>query len=85
MGEYKYYDNYSFTTQDGTVNYNQPPAVRIEYDYILPNRHPSPLDPNNEQGFQIADGYSVNSETYLNSAYYFNRNITLRFLLSKDQ
>ena len=69
LGEYKYYDNYSFTTQDGTVNYNQPPAVRIEYSYILPNRHPSPLDPNNEQGFQIAAGYSVDTETYLNSAY----------------
>ncbi|MCZ6702665.1 MAG: hypothetical protein O6940_06445 [Ignavibacteria bacterium] len=36
---------------------------------ILPNRHPSPLDPNNEQGFQIAAGYSVNSQIYLNSAY----------------
>ena len=69
LGEYKYYDNYLFTTQDGTVNYNQPPSVRIEYGYILPNRHPSPLDPNNEQGFQIAAGYSLDSETYLNTAY----------------
>lgn len=69
LGEYKYYDNYSFTTENGTVNYNQPPAVRIEYAYVLPNRHPSPLDPNNEQGFQFAAGYNVDAETYLNAAY----------------
>jgi hypothetical protein len=69
LGEYKYYDNYAFTTEDKTVNYNQPPSVRLEYAYILPNRHPSPLDPNNEQGFQIAAGYNVNAETYLNAAY----------------
>jgi hypothetical protein len=69
LGEYKYYDNYSFTTEDKTVNYNQPPSVRLEYTYMLPNRHPSPLDPNNEQGYQIAVGYSLDPETYLNTAY----------------
>jgi Family of unknown function (DUF6029) len=69
LGEYKYYDNYSFTTQDGTVNYNTPPSIRIEYAYMLPNRHPSPLDPNNEEGYQIAAGYSFDLETYFNAAY----------------
>lgn len=68
LGEYKYYDNYAFTTEDGTVNYNQPPSVRIEYAYILPNRHPSPLNPNNEQGFQIAAGYNID-ETFFSAAY----------------
>jgi hypothetical protein len=69
LGEYKYYDNYSFTTEDKTVNYNQPPSVRLEYTYMLPNRHPSPLDPNNEQGYQVAVGYSLDPDTYLNTAY----------------
>ena len=69
LGEYKYYDNYAFTSEDKTVNYNQPPSVRLEYTYTLPNRHPSPLDPNNEQGYQIAAAYSLDPETYLNTAY----------------
>ena len=69
LGEYKYYDNYAFTTEDKTVNYNQPPSVRLEYTYTLPNRHPSPLDANNEQGYQVAAGYSLDPETYLNTAY----------------
>ncbi|MDX1373329.1 MAG: DUF6029 family protein, partial [Nitrososphaeraceae archaeon] len=69
LGEYKYYDNISFTTHDGTVNYNTPPSVRLEYSYILPNRHPSPINPDNEKGFQIAAGYNVSDDTYLNAAY----------------
>ncbi len=69
LGEYKYYDNYSFTSEDGTVNYNTPPAVRIEYSYMLPNRHPSPLDPNNEQGYQVAAGYRLDMDTYFSAAY----------------
>ena len=69
MGEYKYYDNFSFTSQDGTVSYNTPPSVRLEYAYSLPNRHPSPLDPNNEEGYQFAAGYSLDEMTYLNAAY----------------
>jgi hypothetical protein len=36
---------------------------------MLPNRHPSPLDPNNEQGYQIAAAYSLDDETYFNTAY----------------
>jgi len=59
LGEYKYYDNISFTSNDGTVNYNTPPAVRLDYTYILPNRHPSPINPDNEQGFQFAAGYNL--------------------------
>ena len=69
LGEYKYYDNFSFTTQDRTVNYNTPPSLRLENSYMLPNRHPSPLDPNNEKGFQLEAGLSVDEETYVNTTY----------------
>jgi hypothetical protein len=68
-GEYKYYDNFSFTSQDGTINYNTPPSVRLEYSYSLPNRHPSPLDPNNEEGFQVATDYTLDSETFITAVY----------------
>lgn len=68
-GEYKYYDNISFTSSDGTVQYNTPPSTRIEYTYQLPNRHPSPLNPDNEQGFQVSAAYNVDDYTYLNAAY----------------
>jgi len=69
LGEFKHYDNFAFTTLDGTVFYNLPPSVRLEYTYMLPNRHPSPLDPNNEQGYQVAAAYSLDDETYFNTAY----------------
>jgi hypothetical protein len=69
LGEYKYYDNIAFTSQDGTIYYNTPPSVRLEYTYVLPNRHPSPLNQANEQGFQIAAGYDLSDETYLTGAY----------------
>jgi hypothetical protein len=69
LGEYKYYDNIAFTSQDGTIFYNTPPSVRIEYTYILPNRHPSPLNQANEQGFQLAAGYNLSDDTYFNAAF----------------
>jgi hypothetical protein len=69
LGEYKYYDNISFTSSDGTVSYNTPPAVRQEYTYILPNRHPSPINPDNERGFQIAAAYNLDDYTFFNGAY----------------
>lgn len=69
LGEYKYYDNFSFTSSDLSISYNTPPSVRFEYAYSLPNRHPSPLNANNEKGFQIAAGYGLDSETYFNAAY----------------
>lgn len=68
-GEYKYYDNFAFTTHDGTVSYNTPPSVRLEYSYSLPNRHPSSLNPNNEEGFQVAADYTLDSETFISTAY----------------
>ena len=68
LGEYKYYDNIAFTSQDGTIFYNTPPAVRIEYTYILPNRHPSPLNQADEQGFQIAAAYNLSDNTYFTAA-----------------
>jgi len=43
LGEYKYYDNITFTSQDGTIYYNTPPAVRLEYTYILPTKKVSRL------------------------------------------
>lgn len=69
LGEYKYYDNITFTSQDGTIYYNTPPAVRLEYTYILPNRHPSPLNQANEKGFQTVAGYQLSDATYLTAAY----------------
>jgi hypothetical protein len=69
LGEYKYYDNIAFTSEDGTIFYNTPPAVRLEYTYILPNRHPSPLNQANEQGFQVAAGYNLSDDTYFTGAY----------------
>ena len=33
VGEYKYYDNYAFTSSDGTIYYNTPPSLRKEYTY----------------------------------------------------
>lgn len=68
-GEYKYYDNIAFTSHDGTITYNTPPSVRLEYTYQLPNRHPSILNPDNEQGFQFAAGYNLSDDTYLTGAY----------------
>ncbi len=69
LGEYKYYDNFAFYSQDGTIYYNKPPSVRMEYTYILPNRHPSPLDANNETGFQIIGGYNLDDDTYFTAGY----------------
>jgi len=69
LGEYKYYDNFAFYSQDGTIYYNKPPSVRMEYTYILPNRHPSPLDANNETGFQVIGGYNLDDDTYFTAGY----------------
>jgi len=75
LGEYKYYDNIAFTSSDGTIFYNTPPSVRLEYTYILPNRHPSPLNQDNEQGFQVAAGYNISDDTYLNAAYTITKSL----------
>lgn len=68
-GEYKLYDNYLFTSHDGTVIYNNPPSVRKEYTYILLNRHPSPLDQNNEKGFLVEAAFNYDHNTYISAAY----------------
>ncbi len=68
-GEYKYYDNYLFSSYDGTVIYNNPPSVRKEYSYVLLNRHPSPLDQNNEQGFLVEAAYNFDYNTFISAAY----------------
>jgi len=69
VGEYKYYDNFIFSSNDGTIIYNNPPAVRKEYTYVLLNRHPSPLNQNNEKGFQVEANYSFTDETFLTVSY----------------
>ncbi len=69
VGEYKYYDNFTFSSHDGTIIYNNPPAIRKEYAYILLNRHPSPLNQANEKGFQAEGNYSFTDETFLTVSY----------------
>jgi len=69
VGEYKYYDNFTFQSEDGTVIYNNPPAIRKEYTYALLNRHPSPLNQANEKGFQVEVNYSISDETFISSSY----------------
>jgi hypothetical protein len=66
-GEVKHYDNYAFTTHDGTVFYNTPPSLRKEYTYQLLNRHPSPLEQSNERGFQVEANYYFNDDNQLNA------------------
>ena len=67
--EYKYYDNFGFKTYDQTVDYNTPPATKKEYTYLLLNRHPSPLNSNNEQGFQVEANYNLSDETFFSANY----------------
>ena len=67
--EYKFYDNFGFKTFDQTVDYNTPPSVRKEYTYVLLNRHPSPLNSNNEKGFQVEASYNLSDETYFTMNY----------------
>jgi len=61
--EYKIYDNYLFSSSDQTISYNTPPALRKDYTYVLLNSNPSPLNANNEQGYQIELNYTLNDET----------------------
>jgi hypothetical protein len=68
-GEYKYYDNFTFTSRDGTVIYNTPPSLRKEYTYVLLNRHPSALNQSDEQGYQVQADYNLSDETYFSANY----------------
>jgi len=68
-GEYKYYDNFTFASNDGTISYNTPPSVRKEYTYVLLNRHPSALNQADEQGFMIDLNYNLSDETYFSADY----------------
>jgi hypothetical protein len=63
IGEVKYYDNFTFAATDGSVIYNTPPAVKRDHTYSLLNRHPSPLNQSNEQGFQLEANYFIGSQT----------------------
>jgi hypothetical protein len=75
-GEYKYYDNFTFTSQDGTIIYNSPPSVRKDNIYILLNRHPSILNQSNEQGFQFELNYSLNEKTCFSGNYAETRSLS---------
>jgi hypothetical protein len=66
-GEVKHYDNYAFTSYDGTITYNTPPSLRKEYTYQLLNRHPSPLEQSNERGFQVEVNYNLDFDTDFNA------------------
>ncbi|MBE0539288.1 MAG: hypothetical protein IH620_06215 [Ignavibacterium sp.] len=63
VGEYKYYDNYAFTSNDGTIFYNTAPSLRKEYTYQLLNRHPSPLDQSNEEGYSFEANFNLSDAT----------------------
>lgn len=67
--EYKYYDNFSFYSFDKTILYNTPPAVRKDYSFLLFNRHPSPLFPENETGYLIDLFYSLGFTSSVTLAY----------------
>lgn len=69
LGEYKIYDNFTFTSSDGTVNYNTPPATRRDYTYSLLNKHPSALDANNEEGGQVEINYNFWDFTFLTTSF----------------
>jgi hypothetical protein len=67
--EYKFYDNFAFTSSDQTIAYNTPPALRKDYTYVLLNSHPSPLNANNEKGFQIEVNYTLDENTNFQASY----------------
>ncbi|MFH0734856.1 MAG: DUF6029 family protein [bacterium] len=67
--EYKYYDNFKFSSSDNSIIYNTPPSVRKDYTYILLNRHPSTLDQNNESGFQVDANYAPLEDVEINLCY----------------
>jgi hypothetical protein len=73
--EYKHYDNIAFLASDGTAFYNSPPAVQRDYSYILLNRHPAPLDANNEDGYQVEADYSLGDATSFIASYSFAKSL----------
>jgi hypothetical protein len=73
--EYKHYDNMAFLTSDRTSFYNMPPAVQRDYSYVLLNRHPVPLDPNNEEGYQVEANYNIGDETGFIASYSYTRSL----------
>ena len=77
-GEYKYYDNFTFASQDGSIIYNTPPSVRKEYTYVLLNRHPSALNQNDERGFQVEVNYNLSDETYFSADYGETKTLTYK-------
>ncbi len=84
VGEYKYYDNYAFTSSDGTIFYNTSPSLRKEYTYQLPNRHPSPLDQSNEKGYAVEVNYNFSDETSVVANYGITQTLSSKFILSES-
>jgi hypothetical protein len=83
LSEMKYYDNFNFTSQDGTVQYNTAPAVIRDYSYILLNRHPHALNQNNEKGFQLEGNYVLSENTNFALSYALTQSIGKNSLYSK--
>jgi len=75
LSEVKYYDNFNFTSKDGTVQYNTGPAVIRDYTYILLNRHPYALNQNNEKGLQIEANYVFDDNTSFTASYGITKSI----------
>ena len=73
--EYKLYDNFSYTSHDGTIQYNTPPSLTMDYSYILLNRHPYPLNANNETGYQLSAIYNFTDDKYLTGNYSVTRSL----------
>jgi hypothetical protein len=74
-GEYKLYDNFLYSSLDGTIQYNTPPSLTMDYSYILLNRHPYPLNANNENGYQLSAIYNFTDDTYLTGNYSYTRSL----------
>jgi len=75
VSEYKYYDNFLFSSNDKTIIYNAPPSLRKDITYILPNRHPSALNQNNEKGYKFEANYEVNDELSLTAEYAITKSL----------
>jgi hypothetical protein len=83
LSEIKYYDNFNFTSKDGTIQYNTAPAVIRDYSYVLLNRHPHALNQNNEKGFQVEGNYVIDENTNVTLSYGLTKTVGKESLYTK--
>jgi len=83
--EYKLYDNFGLRTSDLSTDYNTPPSLRKDYAYILPNRHPSALNADNEQGAQVELTYGMSEKTFINLNYAKTASLSSRSLYQRSR